>query len=241
MASDSPPIFTAIASYNGDKYYDNTWMVTAAADLHYDGEIPMGNNEEEEEEDNLERKSFPKMFYLGILVGFLTQVVSLVGAHAMIMLVHWGGDNNNNNNNNKDVLVVIQEIEQGDDYGFHYQYTTILSILVAQIDLCIYLVITMASACAITRLLGMPMLREQQIQTTVRSVLYFLVGIMMGTFIALSMIDVYLGFPIPFLLSIATATVDMVFLPIPFLLKVAAITFDLLVMPDDLLHVPVAY
>jgi hypothetical protein len=186
MAPERPPIFTAIIFRNGEED-DNTSMVTAPL-LHYDDEIPMGN----EEEDKWEWKSFNKLICLGTLIGFFIQVVSL-GAYA-IMLVQWG-DN------------VIQKTD-GDWFVY-----TILSIL-TQIDLCIYVVIWMAFTCTMTRG-GMAMLRDQ-FQTPVRrrfvfvSGVYFLVGIVMGALIAWSMIDVYLGFPIPFLPIIATVTVDLV-------------------------------
>ena len=193
MATESPPIFTAILFHKGDKDYDNNSMVTAAT---HHGEIPMGNHEEEE--DKLERKSLQKLIGLGILVGSLSQVF-LLRLYYVIILVHCG-DN------------VVQKTE-GDHQLLHY---TILSIL-AQINKCIYVVICcMAFACAFARFkLMMTPLDEFQIQVIrrklvfVSGILSFLVGTVTGTFITASMIVVYLGFPIPVFLSIAVATVDV--------------------------------
>ncbi len=145
---------------------------------------------------------------LGILIGFLTQVVSL-GAYVIILVLHnnWGRNN------------VVQKTEGG---GFLY---AILSIL-AQIDIGVYLMISTAFACTMMLNRGgagiMAMLRDRQFQTPVSSsssrtsrfvfvsdvLCYFLVG-----FVAMSasfMIYVYLGFPIPYLLSVATFIADLV-------------------------------
>jgi hypothetical protein len=184
MAPERPPIFTAIVFRNGEED-DNTSMMTSPL-LSYDDEIPMGN----EEEEKSERRSFNKMICLGTFIGFLIQVISL-GAYAVI-LVHWGDS-------------VVQKT---DDEGDWFLYT-ILSIL-TQIDLCIYVMIWMALTCTS----GMAMLRGQ-IQTPVerrfvfvRGV-HFLVGIVLGAFIAWFMIDAYLGFFIPFLPIVATVIVDL--------------------------------
>jgi hypothetical protein len=198
MPPERPPMFTSIVFHNGEEDYDNTSMVTAPPLLqHYcvdESSIPIGNNEEEgksSERKSSESKSFHKLLIcLGILIGFLIQVVSL-GAYYAILLVHWR-DN------------VVQKILEGD--WFLYKILSILT----QIDKCVYFVVWVAFACSITRL-GMAMLRDQSQTPAVRrrfvlvsGVLYFLVGILTGAFIALSMVDAYLGFPIPFLLSAAT-------------------------------------
>jgi hypothetical protein len=189
---ESPSCFTAIAFRNGEEDYDNsTSMVTAPLLQHYDDEIPMGNYEEV---DKSERKSFQKSISLGAVIGFLTQVVSS-GAYA-IMLVHWGD-------------TVVQKTE-----GDWFLYT-IISVL-TQIDICLYVVVWMAFACIMTRV-RMAVLLDQHDTPELRrrfafvsGVLYFLVGVVVGAFIALSMIDAYLGIPIPFLLSVATVTLDLV-------------------------------
>lgn len=184
MASERPPIFTAIVFRNGEDD-DNTSTVTAPL-INYDDEIRMGN----EEEDKSERKFFTKMICLGTFIGFLIQVVSL-GAY-IIMLVHWG-DN-------------VVKKDEGD--WFIYTILTILT----QIDLCLYAVIWIALTCTG----GLSMLRGQ-IQTPVErrfvffSGVHFLVGVVMGAFIAWSMIDAYLGFIIPFLPIVATVIVDLMF------------------------------
>jgi hypothetical protein len=183
MAAERPPIYTAIVFRNGEED-DDTSMVTSPLLIDYDDEIPTGN----EEKDKSERKFFIKMMRLGTFIGFLIQVVSL-GAYTII-LVHWG-DN---------------DVEKtGGDW---YLYT-ILSIL-TQIDLGIYVVIWMSLTCTS----GLAMLRDRMQTPYERRFafvggVYFLIGVVMGAFIAWFMIDAYLGFFIPFLPIVATVIVDL--------------------------------
>ena len=160
--------------------------------------------------------SFPCILALGAIVGFLIQVVSL-GAYGA-MLMNWGEDALHANKSRAD--------------WFLYAVLAMLT----QIDLCIYVVIWLAFTCTMTRS-GMAIVRkrffikstnnegkipkkkrdaEVQVRATVnrRSMfimgVYFLVGIVFGAFGAWTMIDVYLGFPIPFLPIVATVAVDLV-------------------------------
>jgi hypothetical protein len=142
--------------------------------------------------DKSERKSFHKSIGLGIFIGFLTHVV-WVGTYAFIMLVHWG-DN------------VFQKTKGGDWFLY-----TIISVL-TQIDMCLCVVIWIACMIMMAMLLDQretPAVRRRFV--FVSGVFYFLVGVSVGAFVALSMIDAYyLGIPIPFLLSVATVTLDLV-------------------------------
>jgi hypothetical protein len=226
MAPEIPSIiFTAIVfrndgeedeeeqqDYDEEQQDNGTSMVIAPLLQHYDDnddddEIPMGNHEKEEE-DTWELKSFHKLISLGVFIGFLTQVVSL-GAYHASTFVRCG------DHNLADVLLV-HKTEEGEDCGWWFFYS-MLSIL-TQIDICVHIVIWIAFACIMTRV-RMAMLRDQHHTPEVRrrfvvvsGVLYiFLVGFVMGAFIALSMIDAYLGFLVPFLLSVATVTLDLVF------------------------------
>jgi hypothetical protein len=174
MAPEGPSTFTTIGFHNGEEDYDNTSMELTAPLLHHgDAEIPMGNNDEEE--DKSERKSFHKLICLGILIGFLIQVVSF-GSFAII-LVQWGDK-------------VVQRKSDGD--WFLLIVHAILSFL-TQIDICAHVVLWMAFACAM--IMGRMAMRHDQIQTPVRrifafaasGVLYFLIGILLGAFLAFSM------------------------------------------------------
>jgi hypothetical protein len=192
MAPERPSIFTAIVFHNGEEDYDNTSMVLTAPLLHYDDAIPMGNHEEEDES---EHKFFNKRIRLGFSICLLTQVVSL-GAYATIIRVHWGDKN------------VVHKTE--DDWFLYNIFSTL-----TQIHICVYAVVWVAFACAMIRGAGMAMFRDQ-FQTPVKrrfffvsdGLYYFLVGfVVIG---ALFMIDLYLGFPIPYLLSVATFIADLV-------------------------------
>jgi hypothetical protein len=168
MAPKRPPIFSAIVFHNGEEDYDNTSMVTAPLLQHCDGEIHIGNNDEEEEEDEAssKRKLFHRLFCIGILIGFLIQAVSSLGAYAVI-LVYWGDK-------------FVQKTE-GD--WFRYQHT-IISIL-AHVDVYFYFLIWIAFGCAINRL-GMPRMLRDQFQTPA-NVLYFLVGLIVTRYIYLGL------------------------------------------------------
>lgn len=121
------------------------------------------------------------------------------------------------------------------NWGIDWFVYGVLSVL-TQIDLIIYVLIWVAFTCTMTRN-GMRFLRFQLggsvgggggndgnddgTSTTTTGVLlkrrvvfvvgvYFLVGIVLGAFAAWSVIDVYLGFPIPFLPIVATVAVDLI-------------------------------
>jgi nitric oxide reductase large subunit len=89
----------------------------------------------------------------------------------------------------------------------------ILSVL-TQIDLVIYVLIWIAFTCTMTKN-GMEFIRFQYSQSIKRRYVfvlgvYFLVGIVLGAFAAWSIIDIYLGFPIPFMPIVATVGIDLV-------------------------------
>jgi hypothetical protein len=90
----------------------------------------------------------------------------------------------------------------------------ILSVL-TQIDLVIYVLIWIAFTCTMTKN-GMQFLRLQSQNPSLQRRwvfvlgVYFLVGIVLGAFGAWSMIDIYLGFPIPFMPIVATVGIDLV-------------------------------
>lgn len=106
----------------------------------------------------------------------------------------------------------------------------LLSVL-TQIDLVLYVVIWIAFTCTMTsggmQCLKLQFQSQQPSNTTTTTTttampqqltrrtvfvwgVYFLVGIVLGAFGAWSVIDVYLGFPIPFLPIVATVGIDLV-------------------------------
>ncbi len=183
-------IFTAIEFSNE---IDDDVRSTITQPLLID-EISMGDDEAQGSSTKPETVKVPGPMFvvLGVITGFLIQVISL-GAYAF-MLTHYGE---------------IPSSSSESDWVIY----GLLSVL-TQVDLVIYVLIWVAFTCTMTRP-GMAFIRLQY-QTPVkrRSVfvlgVYFLVGIVLGAFLAWSMIDVYLGFPIPFTPIAATVLVDLI-------------------------------
>jgi magnesium-transporting ATPase (P-type) len=179
IASTQTPIFTAIEFDHDD---DITSTVTEPLLMH--DEVSFGN--EENEKDSRAKVKFSYWWtVVGVLVGFVIQVISL-GAYSF-MLVQYG---------------------TSDDWFIY----SILSFL-TQVDLVIYVMIWMAFTCTMTRN-GMAFIRFQyQLPIKRRSVfvlgVYFLVGVVLGAFMAWTLIDLCLGFPIPFGPIATTVVVDL--------------------------------
>mmetsp|Transcript_30505 Transcript_30505/g.87113 ORF Transcript_30505/g.87113 Transcript_30505/m.87113 type:complete len:213 (-) Transcript_30505:168-806(-) len=181
-------VFTAI-EFNPDEDDDVRSMITQP--LLRD-EVSMGDEESSTTKSPSVKASCTAIVLFGIATGFLIQVISL-GAYAF-MLTQYG------------------EMPKTDSESDWFVYG-ILSVL-TQVDLVIYVLIWVAFTCTMTRN-GMAFIRLQyQAQVQRRSVfilgVYFLVGIVLGAFVAWTMIDVYLGFPIPFVPIAATVGVDLV-------------------------------
>jgi magnesium-transporting ATPase (P-type) len=191
IASTQTPIFTAIEFHNDD---DITSTVTEPLLLHDD--VSFGN--EENEKYSRPQMNFSCWWFtlVGVLVGFVIQVISL-GAYSF-MLVQYG---------TSDTVPTSDKVSEGDWFIY-----SILSFL-TQVDLVIYVMIWVAFTCTMTRN-GMAFIRFQyQLPIKRRSVfvlgVYFLVGIVLGAFVAWTLIDLYLGFPIPFGPIAATVVVDL--------------------------------
>jgi hypothetical protein len=182
-------IFTAIEFRNDDEEDDLTSLMTQPL---LQDEVLMGD-EDIEKESTPEPLNFTCFTILGIITGFLIQVVSL-GAYAFL-LMQYGEE-------------PVSAASEGDWWIYG-----IMSAL-TQIDLLIYVMIWIAFTCTMTRH-GMAFIRFQYqapVQRRFVFVLgvYFLVGIVLGAFVAWSLIDVFLGFPIPFIPIAATVIVDLV-------------------------------
>jgi hypothetical protein len=182
------PVFTAI-EFNPDADDDVRSIITQP--LLRD-EVSMGDEEPSTTKSSPVKASYTGLVLFGVVIGFLIQIISL-GAYAF-MLTQYG--ELPTDSSDSDWLV----------YG-------VLSVL-TQVDLVIYVLIWVAFTCTMTRN-GMAFIRLQyQAPVKRRSVfilgVYFLVGIVLGAFVAWTMIDVYLGFPIPFVPIIATVVVDLI-------------------------------
>jgi len=185
-----PPIFTAI-EFNADIEDDVRSMVTQP--LLREG-VRMGDDESTSSQQPAEaiQTSGTGFVFLGLATGFLIQVISL-GAYAF-MLTQFGE------------MPTASSESEWLVYG-------LLSVL-TQVDLVIYVLIWVAFTCTMTRN-GMAFIRLQyQAPVKRRSVfvlgVYFLVGIVLGAFVAWTLIDMYLGFPIPFVPIAATVTIDLI-------------------------------
>jgi magnesium-transporting ATPase (P-type) len=190
MAPSNPPIFTAI-EFRSDVEDDVQSMVTQP--LLHDDEVLMGDDEAIEKTKQPVKVSGGRFVIIGVMTGFFIQVISL-GAYAF-MLTEYGEE---------------PTTDSSESNWFVY---SILSVL-TQVDLVIYVMIWLAFTCTMTQN-GMAFVRLQyQAPVKRRSVfvlgVYFLVGIVLGAFVAWTMIDLYLGFPIPFVPIAVTVVVDLV-------------------------------
>ena len=133
---------------------------------------------------------------MGACTGFLIQMISL-GAYAFMLTQYSEMDEDS----------ISSSVPETDWFVFG-----LLSVL-TQVDLVLYVLIWTAFTCTMTRR-GMSFIRLQyQMPVKRRSIfvsgVYFLVGIVLGAFVAWTMIDVYLGFPIPFVPIVVTVLVDL--------------------------------
>lgn len=183
-----PPIFTAISF---DASAEDEVQSAITQPLLHD-EVMMGDDDDAKQ---VPQRSILKLASAGVVavgasIGFLVQIVSL-GAYASL-LAQYG---------------------EGSDADTNWFVYSCLSVL-TQIDLGIYVLIWVAFTCTMTRG-GMAFIREQyQVPVRRRSIfvlgVLFLVGIVLGAFLAWTIIDVYLGFPVPFVPIAVTVAVDLV-------------------------------
>ncbi|KAG7340902.1 hypothetical protein IV203_024445 [Nitzschia inconspicua] len=161
-----------------------------------------------------------RFLVLGALTGFFIQVVSL-GAYALLLL-QYNNTASDIDTNKMDHMAWwpswktdgSEHISMSSMITVDWFLYGILSVL-TQIDLVIYVLIWIAFTCTMTRN-GMQFLRFHYQDSSLRRRgvfvlgVYFLVGIVVGAFGAWSLIDIYLGFPIPFSPIIATVVIDLV-------------------------------
>mmetsp|Transcript_42938 Transcript_42938/g.124143 ORF Transcript_42938/g.124143 Transcript_42938/m.124143 type:complete len:221 (+) Transcript_42938:76-738(+) len=191
------PIFTAI-EFNRDIDDDVNSMVTQPLLLSdSDEEAPgsqQGKREAPPSNDEAVKGSKCGFVSLGFLTGFFIQMVSL-GAYSFLLSQY-------------DEIPPTRSSSENDWFVYG-----ILSVL-TQVDLVIYVLIWIGFTCTMTRN-GMKMIRLQYNAPVKRRSVFvlgvnFLVGIVLGAFLAWTMIDVYLGFPIPFVPIAATVVIDLV-------------------------------
>jgi magnesium-transporting ATPase (P-type) len=158
---------------------------------------------------------FPGTMLTGTVVGFLVQIISLC-AYGLVLL-RWGDQEETDSSNSSSNTITSQTTATTVVEGILY---AILSVL-TQLDLCIYVFLWLAFTCTVTKT-GMRLVRNQISGATgsssssylPRRALFlvgisFLVGIVMGAFVAWTLTDFYLGFPVPFLPIAGTVLFDL--------------------------------
>jgi hypothetical protein len=164
---------------------------------------------------------FPGTMLTGTVVGFLVQIISLC-AYGLVLL-RWGDQGENDSSNSSSISTTTTNQTTTVVEGIIY---FILSVL-TQLDLCIYVFLWLAFTCTVTKT-GMRLVRNQISGSTVSSSssssssssylprralflvgISFLVGIVMGAFVAWTLTDFYLGFPVPFLPIAGTVLFDL--------------------------------
>jgi len=187
-----------------------------------------------------------KFILLGVLTGFLIQVVSL-GAYAFLLVHNYDFEKEDNASTTTAALMtgyLKQQQQQNQDDSSESSSNnntntimyTILSVL-TQVDLIVYVLIWIAFTCTMTRN-GMSCIRRCSFQffngiadantdassktigksgtsTSHRRYVFvlgvnFLIGIVLGAFLAWTIIDIYLDFPIPFKPILFTVTIDLI-------------------------------
>eukprot|EP00934_Nitzschia_sp_Nitz4_P002072 Nitzschia sp. Nitz4//scaffold129_size63868//45539//46174//NITZ4_006202-RA/size63868-processed-gene-0.70-mRNA-1//-1//CDS//3329534914//2072//frame0 len=182
------PVFTAISF---DPAMDDVQSTVTQPLLHDELSLEEEGEEQPPKETTPPPSCGARMITLGTLTGFFIQNVSLA-AYAFLVS-HYG-------------------ISEDSDAEGSWWVCLLLTLL-AQIDLGIYLLIWVAFSCTMSQS-GMRFIRDQlRVRVHRRSVfltgVQFLVGIVLGAFLSWTLIDMYLGYPVPFLPIIGTVVVDL--------------------------------
>eukprot|EP00980_Cylindrotheca_fusiformis_P022369 scaffold9261_cov109-Cylindrotheca_fusiformis.AAC.1 len=161
--------------------------------------------QEKEEKDIVDNELHRKALFIGILTGATVHAIAL-SAYAL-MVTYYGYSTPPSSS-------TINPTTSTGDWLFHL----ILSFL-TQIDLMVYALIWMAFTCTMTRS-GMKWIQDKFPMNNTKNVLerryvfvigvYFLIGVVLGAFIAWGIIDCYLGFMVPILPIALTVLVDLV-------------------------------
>ena len=139
-----------------------------------------------------------RLLVYGTVAGFLIQVISLSAYVKSLMT--WGQKPALHTN-------ALDEI-----FYFFLQ-------LLTQIDLCVYSVVWVGFTCSMTKAgvefimsyLGSPLSCTQATRRFVFLLgVNILVGLVLGAFLSWSLIDLLLGFPVPYIPVVATAGIDLV-------------------------------
>jgi hypothetical protein len=170
--------------------------------------------------------SFPCAMGLGATVGFFIQVISL-GAYG-VMLMYWGEDALHTSKTKIDwllygILALLTQIDLCIYVAIWLAFTctmtrTGMDMLRNRLFACSVRASyhELSSAPTTTTTTTTTTSSSEELQKTVRRRfvfivgVYFLVGIVLGAFCAWTVIDFYLGFPIPFLPILVTVVVDLI-------------------------------
>ena len=195
---------------------------------HREEELAVKRGRPTEHLSHADTRTRTKFIVLGTLTGFFIQVISL-GAYAFLLL---------QSTQDMDTESLATTVLTGDGFfqlpkptqdgtdesGYWFGSDTFvyatLSVL-TQIDLIVYILIWVAFTCTMTRN-GMACIRsqffrghEEKNAVVHRRYVFvlgvcFLVGIVLGAFVAWSTVDMYLGYPIPMKPIVLTVGIDLV-------------------------------
>lgn len=215
--SPPPPVYTAMVYHHqGDDADDVASMLTQPL-MSFDddddsqfGKQYSNTSSSRQIVVKSDASNFPRALIVGAVVGFVVQVVSLLAYRTI--LLRWDDDDSHRTTSSE-----LSTAENESGCGLVH----IMLSLLTQLDLIMYVMIWLAFTCTVTKT-GMSMLRRISCATTEGSPtavlsrrvffflgVYFLVGIVLGAFVAWTMTDYYLGFPVPFLPIASTVAFDL--------------------------------
>ena len=231
-----PPVFTAVVFHHQGNDDDDVASMLTQPLMSFDDDDESSRQQEQAASKRPAVKAgFPRALVVGTVVGFLVQVVSLLAYRTILM--RWGDDEKQLLSS----LAALSGAKSEDGSGVVH----ILLSLLTQLDLIMYVMIWLAFTCTVTKT-GMSVLRK--ISCTVKKDtqhtvdlsrraffhlgVYFLIGIVVGAFVAWTMTDYYLGFPVPFLPIASTVVFDL------FLCYLMIQCYDCLGTEDDEDEIP---
>ena len=190
-------VFTAIAFDRDSLLDDDTSTITQGLLCAID-EQSIEDNEESLKTKNIKSQNDPivaKSLFAGFLTGFFVHAIAIASYAALV--IYFGYE---------------KPTSRFELSGNWFLYS-ILSVL-TQLDILVYILIWVAFTCTLSRS-GLKMIQEQLNENVKRRYIFligvkFLVGIVLGAFLAWTLIDYILGFQVPLLPIIGTVAIDLV-------------------------------
>lgn len=190
-------VFSAIAFDRDSLLDDDTSTITQGLLIAID-EQSIEDNEESLKTKNIKSQKDPivaKSLFAGFLTGFFVHTIAIASYAALV--IYFGYE---------------KPTSRFELSGNWFLYS-ILSVL-TQLDILVYILIWVSFTCTLSRS-GLKMIQEQLNENVKRRYIFligvkFLVGIVLGAFLAWILIDYVLGFQVPILSIIGTVAIDLV-------------------------------